>query len=284
MTDLVSLLVPVYNSEKYLPRFLESVLAQTWEPLELILCDDGSSDGSVEVIKSYKDRFEERGISVSLIASEHKGQASAINDALKLAKGEYLTWCDSDDYMFPGNIEKKVLWLKEHPYAGMVRNDGLVYDGDNETVIRSSTKEEDRKEQDIFDQLLWQTTYCFAGCYMVRMSLFDSCYPDRGIPLSAEGQNLQLLLPPASRSVCGFVPEVLHHYYQRKAGHSSQSRSYTQTLERINGFSDLFLRILPYCDVDQEKYKQVIEEIKKKNIEQLRYSMVMRVKKEMGES
>ena len=284
MTDLVSLLVPVYNSEKYLPRFLESVLAQTWEPLELILCDDGSSDGSVEVITSYMDRFEERGISVSLIASEHKGQASAINDALKLAKGEYLTWCDSDDYMFPGNIEKKVLWLKEHPYAGMVRNDGLVYDGDNETVIRSSTKEEDRKEQDIFDQLLWQTTYCFAGCYMVRMSLFDSCYPDRGIPLSAEGQNLQLLLPPASRSVCGFVPEVLHHYYQRKAGHSSQSRSYTQTLERINGFNDLFLRILPYCDVDQEKYKQVIEEIKKKNIEQLRYSMVMRVKKEMGES
>jgi len=284
MKDLVSLIVPVYNSEKYLPRFLDSVLAQTWEPVELILCDDGSSDGSVEVIKSYMDRFEERGISVSLIASEHKGQASAINDALKLVKGEYLTWCDSDDYMFPECIEKKVLYLKDHPDIGMVRNDGLVYDGDNDTVIRSSTKEEDRKDQHIFDQLLWQTTYCYAGCYMVRMSLFDESYPDREIPLSPEGQNLQLLLPPASRTDCGFVPEVLHHYYQRKAGHSSQRRSYTQTLERINGFNDLFLRILPFCDVDQDKYKKVIEEIKKKNIEQLRYSMVMRVKKEMGES
>ncbi len=282
MNQTVSLLVPVYNSAAFLPRFLDCVIDQTYRPIELILADDGSTDSSVEVIHSYEEKLKGSDIKLILLTLPHKGQASAVNSALKEATGEFLTWCDSDDYMLPACIEKKVSYLIEHPEVGMVRNDGLVFDGDTNEVVRSSTKETDRSDKDIFDELLWQTTYCFAGCYMVRMSLFDECYKDREIPLSLEGQNLQLLLPPASRTICGFVPEVLHHYYQRKAGHSSMSRSYTQTLDRINGFNDLFLRILPFCDCDQEKYKGVIEEIKKKNIEQLRYSMIKRVKEEMS--
>ena len=81
-----------------------------------------------------------------------------------------------------------------------------------------------------------------------------ACYPDRQIPLSPEGQNLQLLLPPASRSDCGFIPDALHVYCRRSGGHSSQKLSFRQAYARLEHFSALRQAILPYCLCDIEHY------------------------------
>ena len=117
---------------------------------------------------------------------------------------------------------------------------------------------------------------------MVRVSLFRRCYPDMSIPLSSEGQNMQLLLPPASRSDCGFVPDVLHYYYCRSSGHSSRKRSFTQQLTRIKNFTSLFLRILPYCDCNQDFYRQEIQKIEQQRIEQILYSLRMNIKEKVN--
>ena len=281
MKPLVSLLTPVFNAMPYLKDYLESVRKQTWRPLQLILADDGSTDDSAAYIESILPELEKEGIETAFLKLPHQGQAWAMNAALKKVSGVFLTWCDSDDIMLPECIEKKAQYLLDHPEIGMVRNDGLHIDGDTGEVLRNSAREVDRHTQWIFHDLFLQYTYCYAGCYMIRTDLFEECYPDREIPVSPEGQNLQMLLPPASRTECGFIPDVLHHYLQRTSGHASQSKSYTQRRARIINFSKLFREILPYCECDREQYEAEIKRVEKTQLDHLNFSVVYRAREEM---
>lgn len=254
MKALVSLITPFYNAMPYFRDYLGCVLRQTWRPLEFIAVDDGSSDGSWECLMEFLPELERAGIAVKTLRAAHAGQAAAVNAALPLVSGEYLTWCDADDRMTPDCVSKKAEYLSRFPEHGLVRSDGLVMDGDTGRVIAHSARPDDRRTQNVFDALFRGTTYCYAGCYMLRTSLLFACYPDRQIPLSPEGQNLQLLLPPASRSDCGFLPDILHFYCRRDGGHSSQRLSFRQAYARLENFSALRRAILPHCLCDAEHY------------------------------
>lgn len=100
--DLISVIVPVYNTEKYLSRCIESVLNQTYKAFELILVDDGSTDKSPHICDDYaaKDRR------IKVMHQENQGVSSARNKGLDCAKGKYITFVDSDDYIVPEFIEK----------------------------------------------------------------------------------------------------------------------------------------------------------------------------------
>lgn len=255
MKPLVSLVTPMYNAMPYFKEYLACVKEQTWRPLEFIVVDDGSEDSSWECLQKMLPTLQAAEISVHALHRKHESQAAAVNAALPLISGEYFTWCDADDLLALDSIEKKVLYLMQHKKLGMVRTDGMFINSEPHTISHSA-KETDCFTQNVFDALFHGVTYCYAGCYMVRTALFFECYPEKQIPLSPEGQNLQLLLPPASRTDCGFIPEVLHYYYRRSSGHSSKSRSYTQKLSRIENFEDLRQAILPYCQCDRQYYQE----------------------------
>lgn len=91
--DLISIIVPVYNVEKYLSECIDSILAQTYENFELILVDDGSPDNSGKIC----DEYEEKDKRIKVIHKENGGVSSARNTGLDNAKGEYITFIDSDD-------------------------------------------------------------------------------------------------------------------------------------------------------------------------------------------
>lgn len=91
----LSIIVPVYNSEKYLHRCVDSILKQTYQDFELLLIDDGSSDDSAKIIANY----EEQDSRVKGIYQENHGVSVARNTGMRLAKGEYLMFVDSDDYL-----------------------------------------------------------------------------------------------------------------------------------------------------------------------------------------
>ena len=124
-----------------------------------------------------------------------------MNEALPLISGEFFTWCDSDDLLTPDSVEKKALWLMEHPEIGMVRSNGIVLDADKGVQLSESANPADRCQKSVFEDLLLDRTYCYAGCYMVRTSLFFSCYPDKKMPESPEGQNLQRKLQVSQGSM-----------------------------------------------------------------------------------
>ena len=93
----ISVIMPVYNSEKYLSDAIDSILEQDFEEFELILVDDGSEDGSGEICDRYANKNEK----VIVIHKKNEGSSSARNVALDIAKGEYIAFCDNDDIYFP---------------------------------------------------------------------------------------------------------------------------------------------------------------------------------------
>jgi len=98
----VSIIVPIYNGERFLARSLESVLAQTLEDFELILVNDGSADSSAEICAEYAG-LDSR---IKVIHKENGGIGSARNAGLEVSAGEYIGFCDQDDYLMPFMFEK----------------------------------------------------------------------------------------------------------------------------------------------------------------------------------
>ncbi len=109
MRPLVSVIVPALNEEKYLERCLRSIRDQTFEDFELIVCDNGSTDRTVEVARKYADR---------VIVERKKGRAHARNRGVKIARGEILMFLDAD-VMVPPNFLKKAIGLIRGPVIGV---------------------------------------------------------------------------------------------------------------------------------------------------------------------
>lgn len=99
----VSVIVPVYNTEKYLEKCLDSLIFQTLEDVEIVIVNDGSTDGSKEILEKYKAKYPER---IQLMHKENGGQATARNLALKHCRGEYVGFLDSDDFIKAEMFEK----------------------------------------------------------------------------------------------------------------------------------------------------------------------------------
>ena len=97
----VSIVIPVYNGERYLVQCIESALAQTYENTEIIAVDDGSTDGSPEILARYSDR-------IRTVRVRHGGLAAAINKGIACMTGEWLAVLDSDDIMYPDAVERMV--------------------------------------------------------------------------------------------------------------------------------------------------------------------------------
>jgi glycosyltransferase involved in cell wall biosynthesis len=96
--NLVSLLTPMYNTDKYIHRLLDSVLSQDYPSIEMIIIDDGSTDNSKDIVKSYIQPFAEKGYTLKYVYQENQGQSVAIKNGLQLISGEFLAWPDSDDF------------------------------------------------------------------------------------------------------------------------------------------------------------------------------------------
>ncbi len=102
MQPKISVIIPVYNVEKYLPECLESILNQTFQDFEIICVDDGSTDKSLDILQEYK-RKDDRFV---ILQQRHAGAGAARNHGLKLAEGKYIQFLDSDDYFEPTLLEE----------------------------------------------------------------------------------------------------------------------------------------------------------------------------------
>jgi glycosyltransferase involved in cell wall biosynthesis len=112
----ISVVMPVYNRAGEVAEAIESVLAQEQEDLELIVVDDGSTDGSADVVRGFGDR-------VRLVETTNGGVGAARNAGIALARGEYLAYCDSDDVQLPFRLAAQAALLDRFPGAAMVCSD-----------------------------------------------------------------------------------------------------------------------------------------------------------------
>ena len=113
----VSVIIPVYNGECYFARTIESVLAQTYSAMEIVVVDDGSRDSSQDVVARYLNHT-----NVRLIAQENAGVAAARNTGIRVAAGEYIALVDQDDLWLTDKLARQVEYLDEHPEIALVHS------------------------------------------------------------------------------------------------------------------------------------------------------------------
>ena len=106
----VSVIVPVYNTSKYLVRCMEALVNQTLEEIEILAVNDGSTDNSLEILKKYEVQYPQK---VRVLSKENGGQATARNLGIRESRGEYIGFADSDDCVERTIFEKMYLLAKK---------------------------------------------------------------------------------------------------------------------------------------------------------------------------
>lgn len=123
---MISVVIPLYNKEASIAQSLGSVLSQSYDDFEVVIVDDGSTDGSVFIVESINNPR------VRLIKQENGGPSKARNTGVRNAKGEWILFIDADDDMLPGAIEYFAQKIKEHTDVDMFLGEVVVYNGKSE--------------------------------------------------------------------------------------------------------------------------------------------------------
>lgn len=216
---LVSVCIGVYNRERYIRECLDSVFAQTYTDLEVIVVDDASTDRSVEILETYGDR-------ITLIRRETNSGLPAVprNQAIRSARGEFIAFLDSDDRWYPRKIEAQVAFLAANPAVMLVHTYCRLLDAEgregairHEGVIPATG--------DVFVELL-SHCYIATSATMMRATFFtnyESFSEERRFKI---GEDYELFIRVAKNYLIGFIPEVLTAYRRAEGGISQQDAAW----------------------------------------------------------
>jgi glycosyltransferase involved in cell wall biosynthesis len=162
---LVSVIIPTYNSADYIEEALQSVFEQTFQDFEIIVIDDGSTDGTVEVLRKYGDR-------ISYIFQENNGPSSARNRGIRAARGEYIAFLDADDLWVSTKLEKQVSLFLQRKGLGMVTTGACSFD-EKGVYGYSADKRKTLMVGDIARNIFLRSNIG-TPTVMVRKEIFDS--------------------------------------------------------------------------------------------------------------
>lgn len=275
MNPLISIIVPVYNVEKYLQRCLNSIALQTYDHFEAILIDDGSSDNSPQICDDYKQR--DRRFQV--IHQSNQGLSAARNHGLDVAKGDYITFIDSDDWVSADYLSELYSLTKNNQAdMAIASHQHTTTFPAKETKIKSSVKNYSRQEA-LFELIAKQNQPFVISCgKLYRKELFNEIRFPVGKYHEDEFTS-HLLISRASKIV--YSNKILYFYYQRPNSITNQSHT-TDIIEafenRLNftiannlniltpfAASNLCWKHLNLCfqkHINKEDYKQVLNKAK----------------------
>ena len=130
--ELVSVIMPAYNAEKYIGMAIGSVMKQTYKNVELIIVDDASTDSTLEIMRQYASVWHDR-IRIS-VRQQNGGTAAALNDAIELAEGSYICWLSADDLYCEDMVESEVEYLKQNTNYDAVFSRCAYIDENNQVL------------------------------------------------------------------------------------------------------------------------------------------------------
>jgi glycosyltransferase involved in cell wall biosynthesis len=160
----VSVVIPTYNSAGLLREAIQSVLSQIYSDFEVVVIDDGSTDNTESVARSFGDR-------VSYLKQENKGAGAARNHGIKRSRGEYVAFLDSDDLWLPGKLAEQIPLLDRDPELGLVYSDWAVVAEQGE-ALPSYLRNLPAASGYVFDELV-QCGFILTSGTVVRRSCFD---------------------------------------------------------------------------------------------------------------
>lgn len=279
---LVSILTPCYNNANIIYRLLDSVLAQSYPRIEMIVVNDGSTDDIISVIDLYITKFQQRGYSLNLIHQTNQGQSAAINNGLKQVKGKYLCWPDADDFYASFDAIERLVDAFG-PEISMTRCEYNVVDENTLEPIRSYSVKEGFECQDLFEDCLFQKNgyWLTPGGYMVDMDIFDKEVPNRDIYVEKmAGQNWQMMLPLLYNHKCYTIKEKLFNYLFRTNSHSKPvNNSFEKRLAMLEIYERTITSTLDRIkELKENDKRRYLSEIEKKYIK-IKFFTALKYKK-----
>lgn len=245
-TPLITIIVPVYNIREYLPRCVHSIMTQTYRRLEIILVDDGSTDGTGELC----DELAREDDRIRVYHKENGGSSSARNLALKYAAGEYIGFVDSDDYVEPDMYEELMTAIQQFqvPAAQEGRDEidekgnllpDICIPPDKPLLIES---------EEFLKELLLHRGDCSFCTKLIRRDLF----PEEAFPVGKLNEDFHLLVRmlPGMGAVASLPHQAYHVFYRigsnsRKADKESFSRVYEDSVENADMVMEIVRREYP---------------------------------------
>lgn len=238
--SLVSVIIPVYNVEKYLDKCIESILRQSYVNFEILLIDDGSSDRSCEICDKWKAQDKR----IIVFHQKNKGVSNARNVGLSNMKGEYFTCVDPDDYLNENYI-LELVHMQKVSSADIVFC-GLIEVNENGSRIGCLSRKKEIISGKNVDEVVWgKRGYCIGGvCKLIRSSIVKR-NSIQYIPNLKNGEDWLFL-----RDCLRFVKKIssvgqnLYYYVHRE---NSASSNFT------NGFSTSLLQLWKYISCEKQK-------------------------------
>lgn len=254
---LVSIITPGWNGKTFIHHLLDSILSQTYDNIEYIYVDDGSTDGTKDVVLSYKDKFESRGIPFMYVYKKNGGLCSAIQEGLQHVNGECLCWPEYDDILLPTAIEERVKYLESHSDCAVVTCDAWItpVDSLDKPTGVLSYHNPNRFDRNHFVQLLTGNSIFTAACHMVRMDVFDETHKDRKIFQSRVGAVWQMLLPMMYHYNRGFIDKPLVKWVIRNDSVSNERYSLQKRMEVDEEFLTIRRHVLAEIDMPEDDYQ-----------------------------
>jgi glycosyltransferase involved in cell wall biosynthesis len=208
MNPLVSVVIPCYNAAKTLAATLESVLAQSYRPIEVIVVDDGSSDESAAIARSFAPR-------VTVVVQKNGGPASARNEGIRRCRGEYIAFLDADDLWLPDKLAVQV------PVAAAFGKPALVFSAvervreDGEIHLKRVSPE----KLPITYAKLWHGNSITTSTVLAHAAVLDGCVFDEDSAIQG-AEDFDLWLRIAAQHPVGYIDTPLARYHISQQGHS----------------------------------------------------------------
>lgn len=210
--DMVSIIVPVYKVEAYLNRCVRSILNQSYANIEVILVDDGSPDNCPQICDEWAD-VDNR---IKVIHKENGGLSDARNAGLKVAKGAYICFVDSDDYVSDKYVEAlyKMICHNNTEISAVYLKEVISTELEVDEILEKYQPEVVFEDEEALRQLFSNNTFCnFAWNKMYKKELFDDIQFPVGKKMEDLGTTYKLLLKTRKIAYCS---NALYYYYQRE--------------------------------------------------------------------
>ncbi|MBF2003622.1 MAG: glycosyltransferase [Synechococcales cyanobacterium M58_A2018_015] len=198
---LVSILIPLYNAERFINTAVTSILQEQSIPLEVIVINNGSTDGSLDRLRSFSDPR------LRLLSNPKRGIAEALNTGLAAARGQIIMRCDADDFYPQGRLQSQVEWLNQHPEFGAVCGSFTAIDAKGQPVV---TFNNGSTAQEITGELRRGYTRTHLCTYAIRNDVLRILGGFRPYFVTGEDIDFQLRLGEVCR--VWYCSAPVYHY------------------------------------------------------------------------
>jgi glycosyltransferase involved in cell wall biosynthesis len=226
MGDLVSILIPAYNAEKYIGQTIQSAIGQTWPNKEIIIIDDGSSDNTLKIARTFKSE------GLKVIAQENRGACGARNRALESAQGSYIQWLDADDLLAPEKISQQLKGSINGLTSRIVLTSafGKFLIRHHKAKIKPDALWQDLAPEDWIVTKFTKKVWMNPTAWLVSRKLTDLAGPwDERLSGSGDDDGEYICRIVSASEKVKFVPEARCYY--RRGGPGSLSWKTSQALE-----------------------------------------------------